>query len=94
MFDIGNYHAETIDLENEELDLVRDTFDDVLTSLKEQQENSDQPVVVYRKDLINRLSSATHGTKKDLWSQIKEFTGWTSSKDELDDGHFKYKIIY
>ena len=93
MFDIGDY-TETIDLENEELDSVRDTFDDVLTSLKEQQENSGQPVVVYRKDLISRLSSTTNGTKKDLWSQIKEFTGWTSSKDELDDGHFKYKIIY
>ena len=88
-------HTETIDLEEEEGESVRDAFDDILLSLKEQFErNTDEPVVVQRKDLVSRLSTTTNTTKKDLWSQIKVFTGWTSSKSELDDGDFKYKIAY
>ncbi|ADO00361.1 hypothetical protein WIV_gp018 [Wiseana iridescent virus] len=47
-----------------------------------------------RKDIMSRLSSTINGNKKDLWSQIKELTGWISSKTEIDEGSFKYKITY
>lgn len=77
------------------IDFIRDAFDDILLTLKEQRDrNTDEPVVVQRKDLMSRLSNTTHGNKKDLWNQIKIFTGWTSSKVEIDDGQFKYKIVY
>jgi hypothetical protein len=87
-------HTETIDLEEEEGESVRDAFDDILLSLKEQRERNGETVVLNRKELMCRLSSTTNTTKKDLWSQIKQLSGWTSSKDEIDDGDFKYKIIY
>jgi uncharacterized protein YchJ len=87
-------HTETIDLEEEESESVRDAFDDILLSLKEQRERNGETVVLSRKELMNRLSSTTNTTKKDLWSQIKQLSGWTSSKAEIDDGDFKYKIIY
>jgi prophage antirepressor-like protein len=93
-YHIGD-HTETIDLEEEESESIRDAFDDILLTLKEQRDrNTDEPVVVQRKDLMSRLSNTTHGNKKDLWNQIKIFTGWTSSKVEIDDGQFKYKIVY
>lgn len=92
-YQIGD-HIETIDIENEEYDSIRDTLDDVLTGIKEQCERNNQPVVVHRKDLVSRLSYVTNMNKKDLWGQIKELTGWTSSNEEIDDGDFKYKIIY
>jgi uncharacterized protein YicC (UPF0701 family) len=87
-------HTETIYLEEEESESVRDAFDDILLSLKEQRERNGETVVLSRKELMNRLSSTTNTTKKDLWSQIKQLSGWTSSKAEIDDGDFKYKIIY
>lgn len=83
-YQIGE-HVETIDLEEEESDSIREAFEDILSSIKEQHE----PVIVQRKDIINRLS-----TKKDIWSQIKELTRWTSSKTEIEDGNFRYKITY
>jgi hypothetical protein len=94
-YQIGD-HTETIDLEEEESDTVREALEDILTGLKEQYARQDESVVVvHRKDLINRLSDTTHTAKKDLWSQIKELTGWTNSKTEIDnlDG-LKYKIVY
>ena len=88
-------HTETIDLEEEESESIRDAFDDILLTLKEQRDrNTNEPVVVQRKDLMSRLSNTTNGNKKDLWNQIKIFTGWISSKVEIDDGQFKYKIVY
>lgn len=43
---------------------------------------------------MNQLSKVSNTTKKDLWSQIKELTGWTNSKSEINEGGFKYKITY
>jgi prophage antirepressor-like protein len=94
-YQIGD-HTETIDLEEEESDTVREALEDILTGLKEQYARQDESVVVvHRKDLIDRLSDTTNTAKKDLWSQIKELTGWTNSKTEIDnlDG-LKYKIVY
>jgi hypothetical protein len=85
-------HTETIDLEEEESDSVREAFEDILLSLKEREDN--EMLVLQRRDLMNRLSSKTNTPKKDLWYQIKVLTGWTNSKTEIDDGSFKYKIVY
>lgn len=88
-------HIETIDLEEEESESVREAFEDILSGLKEQYDRqADETVVICRKDLMNRLSNVINTTKKDLWSQIKELTGWTNSKSEIDEGGFKYKITY
>lgn len=93
-YQIGE-HIETIDLEEEESESIREAFEDILTSIKEQHDrNNSEPVVIQRKDIINQLSNVTNTTKKDLWSQIKELTGWTSSKYEINEGYFKYKITY
>jgi prophage antirepressor-like protein len=85
-------HTETIDLEEEESDSVREAFEDILLSLKEQEDS--EMLVLQRKDLMTRLSNKTNAPKKDLWYQIKELTGWTNSKTEINDGGFKYKIVY
>ncbi|ADO00441.1 hypothetical protein WIV_gp097 [Wiseana iridescent virus] len=93
-YHIGD-QTETIDIEEEESESVKEAFEDVLYWLKEQYaRNSEETVVVQRKDIMNRLSSTTNGNKKDLWNQIKELTGWISSKAEIDEGGFKYKIVY
>lgn len=92
-YQIGE-HVETIDLEEEESDSIREAFEDILSSIREQHDRNSEPVVVQRKDIINRLSNVTNTAKKDIWSQIKELTGWTNSKSEIDDGSFKYKITY
>lgn len=93
-YQIGE-HVETIDLEEEESDSIREAFEDILSSIKEQHDrNNSEPVIVQRKDIINRLSNVTNTTKKDIWSQIKELTRWTSSKTEIEDGNFRYKITY
>jgi hypothetical protein len=74
---------------------IKRSICDILLTLKEQRDrNTDEPVVVQRKDLMSRLSNTTNGNKKDLRNQIKIFTGWTSSRVEIDDGQFKYKIVY
>jgi hypothetical protein len=85
-------HIETIDLEEEESDSIREAFENILTSIKEQRRGDD--IVVERKELVNRLSKVTNTPKKDLWHQIKEITGWKDSKTEIDDGDLKYKIVY
>jgi prophage antirepressor-like protein len=85
-------HTETIDLEEEESDSVREAFEDILLSLKEQEDS--EMLVLQRKDLMTRLSNKTNAPKKNLWYQIKELTGWTNSKTEINDGGFKYKIVY
>jgi prophage antirepressor-like protein len=91
-YQIGE-HIETIDLEEEESESIREAFEDILTSIKEQHERN-ETVVIQRKDLMNRLVNVSNSNKKNLWSQIKELTGWANSKSELDDGNFKYKIVY
>jgi exonuclease VII large subunit len=93
-YQIGE-HTETIDLEEEESDSVREALENILSGLKEQYDRLDnETVVVQRKELMDRLSSVTNVTKKDLWSQIKELTEWKDSKTEINDGSFKYKIVY
>ena len=86
-------HVETIDLEEEESDSIEKAFEDILTSLKEQRER-DECVTISRRDLMSQLLNVTNTTKKDLWTQIKEFSGWKDSKTEIDEGSFKYKIVY
>jgi hypothetical protein len=80
-YQIGE-HIETIDLEEEESESIREAFEDILTRIKEQHERNES-VVIQRKDLMNRLLNVSNSNKKDLWSQIKELTGWTNSKSEL-----------
>lgn len=93
-YQIGE-HVETINLEEEESECVKEAFEDILTSIKEQQERQiNETIVINRKDIMNQLSKVSNTTKKDLWSQIKEFTGWTNSKSEINKGGFKYKITY
>lgn len=94
-YQIGD-HIETIDLEEEEGDAVREAFEDILQSLKEQLERDAEEccLTLDRKDLVDRLSGVTNVNKKYLWTQIKEFSGWTNSKAEIDEGSFKYKIVY
>ncbi|CCV02065.1 hypothetical protein IIV25_047L [Invertebrate iridovirus 25] len=88
-------HIETINLEEEESESVKEAFEDILSGLKEQQERqADETIVLHRKDIMNQLSKVSNTTKKDLWSQIKELTGWTNSKSEINEGGFKYKITY
>ena len=96
-YQIGE-HVETIDLQKEDEYSIRDELDNILLSIKQQYElNSDTNsdiVVVNRKNLIDRLSKVTNISRKDLWYQIKQETGWTSSNKEINDGAFKYKITY
>ena len=64
-----------------------------MSSIKEQQKQDDL-IVVKRKELLSQLSTVTNASKKSLWSRIKDFTGWTSSRTEIEEGTFKYKIEY
>jgi len=91
-YQIGE-HTEVIDVQQEDLSTIRDELENILGSIKEQR-RSNEEIVVERKDLISQLSKVTNATKKDLWTHIKELTGWTNSKTEIEDGSFKYKIVY
>ncbi len=90
-YQIGD-HTETIDIEEEESESIRDALDNILTSIKDQRE--EESVVVHRKDLISELQKVTNAPKKNLWEQIKELTGWKDSKTDIDEGTFQYKIKY
>ena len=92
-YQIGD-HTETIDLEEEDSSVIRDELDNILSIVKEQQEEQLE-ITIERKKLIDQLAKVTNLRKKEVWSHIKELTGWTSSKKEIekDDG-FKYKIMY
>jgi hypothetical protein len=93
-YQIGE-HTETIDIEVEESDALAQALDDILVGIKEQYErNEGEPVVIQRKELMDQLSTVTNAPKKNVWSQIKEITGWKDSKTEIEDGTFKYKITY
>ena len=58
-------------------------------SLKDQEERT-----ISREVLLTQLLSVTNTSKQSLWSQIKEFTEWKNSKTEIDEGSFRYKIVY
>jgi hypothetical protein len=82
-YQIGE-HVETIDLEEEESGSIRDAFEDILSGVREQQErqsDENETVVIRRRDIMSRLSNVTNTTKKDLWSQIKELSGWKDSNN-------------
>ena len=87
-YQIGE-HTETIDVENEETESIREALEDILSSLKDQEERT-----ISREVLLTQLLSVTNASKQSLWSQIKEFTGWKNSKTEIDEGSFRYKIVY
>jgi len=87
-YQIGE-HTETIDVENEETESIREALEDILSSLKDQEER-----IISREVLLTQLLSVTNASKQSLWSQIKEFTGWKNSKTEIDEGSFRYKIVY
>ena len=87
-YQIGE-HTETIDVENEETESIREALEDILSSLKDQEERT-----ISREALLTQLLSVTNASKQSLWSQIKEFTGWKNSKTEIDEGSFRYKIVY
>jgi hypothetical protein len=65
-YQIGE-HIETIDLEEEESESIREAFEDILTSIKEQHERN-ETADIQRKDLMNRLLNVSNSNKKDLWS--------------------------
>ena len=73
-------HTETIDLEEEESDSVREAFEDILLSLKEREDS--EMLVLQRKDLMNRLSSKTNTPKKDLWPN--QSTHWVDKFKNRD----------
>ena len=87
-YQIGE-HTETIDVENEETESIREALEDILSSLKDQEERT-----ISREALLTQLLSVTNASKQSLWSQIKEFTGWKNSKTEIDEGSVRYKIVY
>lgn len=75
-YQIGE-HIETIDLEEEESDSIREAFEDILSSIKEQQ----RPVIVQRKDIINRLSNVKGHLEPNQ----------RTNPMEIEDGNFRYK---
>ncbi|AHL67628.1 BRO-like protein [Chloriridovirus anopheles1] len=88
-------HEEIIDLEQEDSEAVREELENMLLQIKEQQSRLDNElVVIERKELMDRLAKVTNLPKKDLWAHIKGITGWEKSTKEIDDGSFKYKIVY
>lgn len=86
-------YKETMDMETQDSRVIREELDNILCSFKEQYKNS-LDIMIGRKELIDRLGKVTNLGKKELWSQIKEYTGWINSKSEIVIGAFKYKIVY
>jgi hypothetical protein len=87
-------HTETINLENEDLDtleLIKLEISSMLTDMQQRQVD----LVVDRKMLLERLEKKISSEpRKNLWTRVKEFTGWTTSKAELTNGDLNYKIVY
>jgi len=78
-------HEEEIDIEKEDEALLRKEFENILINLKEQNErNKKEVMVIDRANLVNQLTPLTNDTKKNLWTRIKELTGWMNSKSELN----------
>jgi hypothetical protein len=89
-------HTETIDLDSDE-ETLRAEFENIIDGLKEQNARkgkSDGVVVIDRKELMSKLVPLTNDTRKCIWEKVKEFSGWTSSNKEIEEGSFKYKIKY
>jgi hypothetical protein len=90
-------HTETIDLDSDE-ETLRVEFENIIDGLKEQNarkgKSDDGVVVIDRKELMSKLAPLTNDTRKCIWEKVKEFSGWTSSNKEIDEGSFKYKIKY
>jgi len=82
-------HTETVNLENEDLDVIREEMSFMLNEMKQRQKTT-----MNRKELDERLSKITNTPKKDLLSRIKEVTGWINSKESLKSEECLYKIIY
>jgi hypothetical protein len=91
-YQIGE-HTETIDLEKDEMSTIREELNNILAIVRERRSPT-RDIIVERKDLVDRLSKVTNTPKKDLWSQIKELTGWTNSRTDIEEGDLKYKINY
>jgi prophage antirepressor-like protein len=87
-------HTETINLENEDLgtlELIKLEISSMLTDMQQRQVD----LVVDRKMLLERLEKKISSEpRKNLWTRVKEFTGWTTSKAELTSGDLNYKIVY
>jgi hypothetical protein len=91
---------EEIDIEKEDEALLREEFENILINLKEQNERNKKEekevMVIDRANLVNQLTPLTNDTKKNLWTRIKELTGWMNSKTELNttvrEESFIYKI--
>lgn len=83
-YQIGE-HTETIDVENEETESIREALENILSSLKDQEGRT-----ISREALLTQLLVWRTRASR----QIKEFTGWKNSKTEIDEGSFKYKIVY
>jgi hypothetical protein len=63
----------------------------MLTDMQQRQVD----LVVDRKMLLERLEKKIASEpRKNLWTRVKEFTGWTTSKAELTNGDLNYKIVY
>ena len=92
-YQIGD-HTETIDLEEEDSSTIRDELENILCAIKEQHDSLPDILTIGRKELIDQLVKVTNLNKKELWNHIKEYTGWTSSKKEIVEGGFKFKISY
>jgi len=90
-YQIGE-HTETIDLQSEDIDIIRGELENMLSDL--QKRISGDELMLDRKDLVSRISKVTNTSKKDLWYRIKEMTGWVNSKDPINHGECTYKIIY
>jgi prophage antirepressor-like protein len=92
-YHIGD-HTETINLENEDLDtleLIKLEISSMLTDMQQRKVD----LVVDRKMLLERLEKKISSEpRKNLWTRVKEFTGWTTSKAELTNGDLNYKIVY
>ena len=90
-------HTETIDLDSDE-ETLRVEFENIIDGLKDQNarkgKSDDGVVVIDRKELMSKLAPLTNDTRKCIWEKVKEFSGWTSSKKEIEEGSFKYKIKY
>ncbi|ABF82049.1 hypothetical protein MIV019R [Invertebrate iridescent virus 3] len=63
-------------------------------SINEKVKQNLEEIVIERKELISKLADKTNISKKDLWTRIKDLTGWSSSKTVIINGDLNYKIIY
>jgi DNA gyrase/topoisomerase IV subunit A len=101
-YQIGE-HMETIDLEEEDENVVRDELENILSqarnaALARRQDLSrtspEKVVIIERQELVGKISQTTNSPKKSIWYHVKDITGWKSSKTEIDEGTFTYKIKY